>query len=138
MSYAETKLSKKSGDTRKVVWFIRGSRQRFFWDKIVKDCWQVFKYCWEMEPNFNVDPVSGRKETIFQRNMRIYRDRGGTIPKVHAPTSKQAEIYGSGDDDIVPSKDLTRFAGHDTIICRPYATFWVMVTYARMTKTGSV
>ena len=124
MDVAERCLEQKSGDTDQVVYYIRGDRMRWFWEKLAPHAWQVYKWCWEQEPQFNYRPPKTRKETTFERNMRVWFERGAhgrDIPPVTMPVEIET-IDLDGDLETEPGTQLLNYVGYNTILCRSAAT----------------
>ena len=136
---AEKCLEQKSGDTDKVVYYIREDRFQWFWTKLVPRSWEVYKYCWEQEPLFNCYP-KGRKETVFERNMRVWKERskyGRETPPVTPPAgAPDFDEVLNGDDDCEVPEELRRYVGFDTILCRTPAAVFKLLKRNRGKKTG--
>lgn len=135
---AESCLEQKSGDTDKPVFYIRGDRMAWFWEKLAPRAWQVYKWCFEQEPLFNYRPPKSRKETWFERNMRVWMTRekkGREIPEVTLPKGGP-ERHSLDGDDYEPPVELTNCVGYDTILCRTPATVWNLISRNRGKKSG--
>ena len=140
MDVAERCLEQKSGDTDQVVYYIRGDRMRWFWEKLAPRAWEVYKWCWEQEPQFNYRPPKTRKETTFERNMRVWVERGAhgrDIPPVTMPVEIET-IDLDGDLETEPGTQLLNYVGYNTILCRSAACVWQMLKRDRGKQTGCV
>ena len=125
LNLAEDKLEQKSGVTDKVVYFIRQDRMSFFWEKLYPYASEVYKWCWEQQPQFNYRPPKGRAESVFQRNMRVYHERGGQAG--HIKTTPPSGLPGSDSYDCDEAEniaDYVKVIGPNTIICRSPGTVW--------------
>lgn len=133
---AETQLGQKSGPTKEVVWFLYESPSNFFWTKVVPNCWRVAEHCWKLEPTFECKPRGGHKETIFQRMMRVYKQRGKEAT-ITPPCDSSVTPETCLDEEEVTDK-LVAFHGVNTIICRSYVTVLSLITRDRGKKKGYV